>query len=491
MTDDDFLAWLKSSSAIRTTLVEVDVRSGGVEITRYLAVRGYTTKPSDTPANTVYLGILKPTFEYTEELSLDSDGRLSAGQVEIYNPDGRRDSWLQDIWKNRPLRAYIGDPRWPRADFRLIFDGIVDDISSPARDTLALALRDKLQRLNTPLIETKLGGTTENKDNVLPGALGEVHNVSPLLTDPTTLEYQIHNVANENVIEVRDNGLPVSITKFASTGKFRLNQQSFGAVTASVQGDKGDGTYRNTIAALVRRVVTAYGKSSDAFVTGDLDTTNLDAFEAAHTQPVGMWCPDRVNVLEVCQKLASSIGAQLVMSRLGKLRILQIDLASLSSPVVLSEKHMIEHSLRIRERTKVRAAVKLGFCKNWTVQTELLTTMPQAHKDLFAREWLESVKSDSTVKTNYKLNTEPEMEETMLLRRVDADVEAQRRLDLWKVQRTVYEFEGIAELLMTLELGMAATIYSTRFGLSGGATGMVVSLRPNWQTGRVTVGVLV
>lgn len=491
MTDAEYLTWLTSPDAIRVTLVEAGVRSGGVEMTRYMGVRAYNTDGADTPAHTHYEPILKATFQYTEEMSLDSDGNLSAGQVEVFNPDGSRDSWLGDIWKNRPLRAYLGDARWPRADFRLIFDGVIDSITSPARDVLALSLRDKLQRLNTPLIDTKLGGTTENKDNILPVALGEVHNISPLFADPTTLEYYVHNVANEDIIEVRDNGLPVSVTEFVSTGKFRLNQQSFGAVTASVQGDKGDGTYRNTVAALVRRVVTGYGKPADAFVTADLDTANLDAFEAAHTQPVGAYFSDRTNVLEACRLLASSIGAQLVMSRLGKLRLLQLDLSSLPSPVVISETQMIEHSLKIRERTTVRAAVKLGFCKNWTVQADLLTTMPQEHKDLFAREWLESVKFDATVQSNYKLNTEPELEETMLLRRVDADAEAQRRLNLWKVQRTVYEFEGTGDLLMSLELGKAVTIYNRRFGLSGGATGMVISLTPNWQTARVTVGVLV
>lgn len=490
MTDADYLAWLKDPSAIRVTLVEVVARVSGVETTRYLSTRAYVTGAADTPANMAYLPVAVTGMKFTEELSLTGDASLSAGDIEIHNLNGERDSWLNDIWDNRQVQAFIGDVRWPRSDFRMIFNGIVATIGAPSsRDVLNLKIRDKLQQLNTPMIETKLGGTTPNKDSILPLTFGEAHNISALFTNPTTLEYQVHDSAVEDIFEVRDNGLPVSITKTNSTGKFVLNQQSAGAITVSVQGDKGGGTYRNTVSALIQRIVTGYGKASQRFTSGDLDATNLAAFESAHTQPVGAYFSDRTNVLVACQLLATSIGAQLAMSRLGLLRLIQISLPAGGTPTVVNETQIVERSLTVSQRPEVIAAVTLGFNKNYTVQGDLVTTIPQQHKDLFAQEWLTSVKSDSTTATNYKLDILPPQQDTALLRRTDADTEAQRRLDLWKVARTVYKFEGTADLLL-LELGGAVTLYNRRYNLAAGVTGMVISLAPDWDTGRVIVEVL-
>ena len=491
MTDDDFLAWLRSPSAIRTMLFEVGVRTGGVESTRYLCTKPYNTGAVDTPANTHYIPVVKPTFQPTEELSLTNDGKLSASEIELANEDGSLDPWLGDVWNNRAVRAYVGDPRWPRADFRLVFNGVVAAMIPKGRSGLALSLRDQLQRMNTPLIETTLGGTTQNKDRILPLAFGEIHNLTPLLTDPATLEYMVHASAIERIIEVRDNGVPVSFTASLSTGKFTLNQQPFGTVTASVQGDKFGGVYRNTVAALIRRILTGYGKAADRFTDSDLDLTSFNAFDAAHPQPVGIYLSDRTNVLVACRQLAASVGAQIVPDRYGKLRIMKIDLASLPSPVVVRPEQMVEKSFAPSKRGDVVAAVKLGFCKNHTVQADLVTTIPAEHKDLYAREWMESLKSDATAKASYKLDAAPTIEETALLRRTDADAEAQRRLDLWKAQRTVYQFEGTADLMQQIDLGEAVTVPDDRFALEGNSTGMAVSLSPNWATGRVTVGVLI
>lgn len=492
MTDAEFNAWLVNPSAIRIVLVEVVATVAGVDTTRYLATRGYVTSSSDTPANTHYLPIVTTGVSFTEQLSLTGGASLSTGDLEIANYAGERDAWLDDIWDNRPIQAFIGDPRWARSDFRMIFNGIVATINSKNRDTLNLIMTDKLQRLNTPVIETKLGGTSANKDVVLPLSFGEVHNITPLLSDPVTLEYQIHNGPVESIFEVRDNGKPVSVTVTNSTGKFVLNQQSFGAITVSAQGDKPS-AYNNTVSQLVQRLVTGYGKSADQFVTADLDTTNLAAFDTACPQPVGLYLDAGAgtNVLEACQTLASSVGAGVVMSRLGKMRLIQLQVPGAGTPTTIQPSQMIEKSLQIVDRPKVVASVMLGFNKNWTVQDGLVTSIPEEHKVLYATEWLTSTQTDSTVKSNYKLNADPEQIDTMLLRKTDADAEAIRRRDIWKVARTVYSFIGTADLLSTLELGNGITLFNQRFNMSAGKTGTIISLAPNWLTGRVTVKVLI
>lgn len=489
MTDEEFAAWLADPSAIRVVIVEAIANVAGTETTFYWGRRNYVTSATDTPANTPYLPIIEQGVRFTEQISLTADARLSMGDIEINNFGGGRDAYLDYIWDNRQVQAWIGDARWAREDFRMIFNGIADSMNSKGRDRLSLKLRDKLQRLNTPVTEAKLGGSTENKDELIPLTFGEGHNVTPLLSDPALLQYQVHNGTIESIIEVRDNGIPVDFTANLTTGTFTLDQEPEGMITASVQGDK-DPTYLNTVANLVKHIVKNYGKESERFVDADLDLTSLTAFNTACPQPVGAYLNGRTNVLDLCTQLAASVGARPAMTRLGLLKLVRIELPPSGTPFEIGERDMVQFSLRVAERIKVRAAVKLGFNRNYTVQDNLLTTIPADHKDLFALEWLTETVTDATVQADYKLFLDPEQQDTLLLRRSDANDEAQRQLDIFKTQRTIYQFEGYARMLQ-LELGQAVTITDSRFGLSGGATGMVVSLEPNWDDGHVTVGVLI
>jgi len=488
----DYAAWLKDPAAIRIVLIEVGVKVAGLETTRYLSTRPYVTSPTDSPANQFYEPIISTSsIKFTESLSLDGQGSLSIGDIEILNQTGQRDNWLDDIWDNHPIKAWIGDPRWKRSDFQMIFNGVVATIGSKSRDMLNLSMRDKLQYLNTPVTDKKIGGTGPNKDDVISLTFGEAHNVTPQLTDAARLEYQIHDGPVEGIFEVRDNGIPVNVSVDSNTGRFLLSRSPAGAITASVQGDKVGGIYSNTISALVQRIVTSYGQADSRFTADDLDLANLAAFDATYRQPVGVYADGRTNVLKLCQDLAGSVGAQLIMSRLGKLRLIQLQLPGAGTPVPIGPEQMVERSLVIKSRPLVQAAVMLGFNKNWTVQEGLLTSIPAEHKNLYATEWLTATATSTDVQHDYKLNAAPVQVDSMLLCRTDAQPEAQRRLNIWSTPRTVFEFEGTSDLLASLEIGTAVTLTNRRFGLKNGKNGVVVSLTPNWLNGHVTVGVLV
>lgn len=489
MTDPQFLEWLETPSAIRMVLIEVQVNVAGQEMTRYIASRPYLTGPLEVPANTEYLPLATGGLAFTEQVSLTGEAGLSGGDIELDNADGALDSWLGDVWRNRAIKVWSGDLRWARADFRLVFDGIIADVGSTDRNSISLALRDKLQRLDTPITEAKLGGVSTNKDVTLPIPLGECHNVAPLLTNPATLEYGFLG-AVESIFEVRTNGKPVPITVDNATGRFKLTINPLAnVVTASVQGDNAGG-YAPRIAPLVQRIATGYGKASDRFTAADLDLANLATFDSAHPQLVGLYVADRTNQAQAIQQLAASVGAQALMSRTGKLRLIQIALPAAGVPVEIGPDQMLEGSLHPAQRLAVVAAVKIGYDRNWTVQANLTTSIPPAHADLYATEWLTETVVDEAVKARYRLTDDPPQVDTCLKTTEDAHAEAARRLALHKVQRTIYEFDGEPEMML-LELGQPVVLRDSRFGLQDGAPGVVVILSPSWLTGRVTVGVLV
>jgi len=490
----DFTAWLTDPTAIRCVLVEAVANVATVDTTRYLSTKNY----ADTVAGRIYDPIVNAeSVQLIERMSLDNSPSMSFGDIEIYNMDGALDSWLTDIWVNKSITVLVGDVRWARADFTTIFSGTIDDIDSRSRDTLNIKVRDKLQRLNTPITETTLGGTSVNKNELLPLCFGECFNISPLLINPSTLEYQVHEGAGigadkiESIIEVRDNGVPVSFTYSASLvkTKFTLATQPFGQVTASVQGFKDVSTWINTVSLIVQAIVTKYG-GVNKFTSGDLDTVQLAAFEAANTQPVGMYVESRENTLSICNKIAASVGAQLVMSRLGLLQLLKIELPASGTAFEIDTNDIIENSLSISQKLPVKAAFKVNYDKNWTVQEGLQTGIPEDHKDMYALEWMSDTAEDATVKTNYALDSEPVAIDTMLLTEADATTEATRLLNLYKTPRFVVTFTGTARL-MELTLGQRVTLTYPRFGLDAAKEGQVIGLSIDWSNHTVKCEVIV
>jgi hypothetical protein len=507
MTDLEFQAWLVDDTAMRVILVDVDVLVSGSEITRYISTKGYNLPD----ASILYNPIITGGVEVNESVDLSGRASLSYGDLELDNCNGEYDSWLDDVWNGRNITVYLGDVRWPKSDFRIIFNGITDSITTRSRDKLNLRLRDKLERLNSAITDAKLDnywhgsivpiGTYENanRDTLKPLIFGEVHNVEPLLIDPTELEYMLADGAIESIIEIRDNGVPIpsSIIPNLAAGKFKLAYPNAGTITASVQGFKKstdtlgapDAVYTNNIAKIIQVIATQYGKSSTRFTASDIDLANFNAFATAHPQPVGLIVDDKSNALQVMQELASSIGAHVTMNREGKLHLVQLDPPT-SASFTINPDDMFKDSFQINEVMDVAASVKLAYAKNWTVQNDLLTGIPIEHKDLYAKEWLTIVSTDSATITDYKLDTEPEEEETLLLSEVDANDEADRRLNIRTVRRRVYGFDGKTRL-MQLQVGQPVFLVHPRFGLENGKYGQIISLRPNYINMTVQVEVLV
>lgn len=486
ITDAQFAAWLGDSSAQRVMLFTVGVKSNGVDIVRRLSTKAYIGA-----ANTPYLAVVAGGLKVTESISMNSDASLSAGDIEIFNGDGRFDAWLDDVWANGDVAGFLGDVRWDEGDFRQVFAGTTIDIGCKSRDRLNLRLANKLERLNTPVTDVKIGGNATNPDALVPVLLGEASNISPVQTNPNTLEYAFGDGVNEGVLEVRTDGKPRgAITVTAGTGRFVFNEAvGTGVVTCSAQGTKYNGVYVNTISQLVQYLVTQRGKSTTRFTSADLDATQLAAFDAANPQPVGLWLTERTNVLVACQQLAGSIGAQLVPSMSGKLRLIQFAIPA-TATTSIPRSQQLDRSISIVNRTEVAAAVKIGYCRNWTVQENLQTTLPDAHKNLYAQEWLSVTAVDTAVQATYKRDAEPDLIETCLLRKTDAQAEANRRLAIVKVPRTTYRFEATPAQLLT-ELGQAVTLFSNRFGLAAGKVGIVTSRSVDWGTLRTTLEVTV
>jgi len=195
-------------------------------------------------------------------------------------------------------------------------------------------------------------------------------------------------------------------------------------------------------------------------------------------------------LLEACQQVASSVGAQVMMSRLGKLQLKRIDFPAPTAAVEINSKHIVFKSLAVDSRIDVTPSVKIGYCKNWTVESNLQTAIPEEHKALYEQEWLTVTQNDSATATKYKLLTEPVQKDTLLLTTSDANAEASRRLAITKEQRVIYKMQCLPSMF-NLEIGQSVILKHSRFGLSSGKTGVVVGLEPDWMNCKINVKVMV
>jgi len=627
--------WLEDPSSIRGLLVEVGVAIWNsstlawVESKIYLSNIGYVTGDSST----IFLPYLTGSLQTSESISIDGSLSMSFGDIEVANSNGILDDWLDSskyVWVNRGIQVYLGDPRWYISTlndlhdtsvngFLKVFDGIVSDIDSSSRDVLNIKVRDKLERLNTPITENKLGtyGTwgqgQTNPEVIRPLIFGEVFNISPILVDPSKLEY-MYNDTNagtiitlingstltcsgtggflvnkaivfsgttvpgmsnivigtvyyikevlssttfniktsvgsstaivitsvslsttststtnilqaevelcntELLLEIRDNGNPIftssSIYSNANiarpvaaidtglAGKFTLTQGAIGNITCSVQGVKRsmnlttgalvEGTYSNRVANLIALIVTQYGPTTTRLLFTDLDLSNLQAFDLVqdNQHAVGHAVLDRENLLAVCQKLANSVNASLFMNRIGKLQLLQLGIPTSDAIAYITDNDILHHSLYVSNKTQVIAATQIGYCKNYTVQTNLAASLPGAHADMFKEEFLLYNITDSNIQVIYKLDAQPPIKETDLINKTGAVALANRINNYWKVARIVYSFEAQCKQL-SLKLGQQVNLTHNRFGLNSGKNGQVISLSPNWVLGTVKVEVII
>lgn len=492
ISDAQYTTWLNDSKGIRCILVEVTVGlAAGGTTTRYLSNKGFVTNPTDTPANTVYMPRINGGLQFTRSLSLDGSVSLSFGDLELTNIDGALDTWLDDFWANRSINVYLGDPQWTRGDFRLVFSGVTLGIDTSKRETVNIQLSDKLQRLNFPVTATKLGGTdTSTADTLLPLCFGECHNITPLLIDGPTNQYMVHNGPIERIIEVRDNGVPVDVTVNLTTGTFHLDAAPYGTITASVQGAKVGGVYHNTIASLVQLLSINYGSTTTAFTSADFDSVAMAAFETAHPQPIGVFLSDKENVLDIVNQMAASVGAAPVVQNSGLVSLVQLSLPQAVPGTAIAAKDMLVQNIAISSLPPVVASVKLGYCKNWTVQSTVASGLDSLSALLFSEEYLTQTQTNATTAANYNLYTDPDEVDTLLLTGAAALVEASRRLGIFSTQRKVITYTGFYSLLFE-QLGASQTITHPRFGLSAGKTGQIISIAMDLVSPHVTFEVLI
>jgi hypothetical protein len=238
ITDEQFTEWLASPISVPVVLA-ILTHSDGVE---YVGTYGYTSTPSDTPANTYFEDILLDQVKIVESIDKNTIGDFS-----LIN-DNTHTDWLDLNWLGFPVKIYLGDQRWSFSNFRLIVDGRNGGISAPATDKYKFDVLDPNEALRLEI-------GAENA----PLCFGEVFNCRPPMIDAINLRYKVNDGPISSIV-VRDNGVVltgggVGYTLDAANGEFDLTASPAGQITCDVT--QADNTAAQIITAITNLIPVA------------------------------------------------------------------------------------------------------------------------------------------------------------------------------------------------------------------------------------------
>ncbi len=201
-----------------------------------VATEGYNSGNAWPFSNQVFPEGLLAFPSFTRELPDGLYGRqkFTVSELSITNANGMNDNWLRAVAINAVVAIRYGDPTWPWYDLAPLFTGVVTDITEAGdtASTLRVNVKDAMERFNIPVATALIGGTSVNAGKPMPISVGTVFNVSPVLTDSTTLTYAVGSGPITGVSEVRDKGVALTTTAVAVLESYDATANTLRTVAA-------------------------------------------------------------------------------------------------------------------------------------------------------------------------------------------------------------------------------------------------------------------
>lgn len=460
------------------------ISAAAVETLRF-ASEGFTTRPTDTPANAYFDGRLQEQPRLGRSLfdraTTYGASRASVGQIRLLNPDGALDLLATDYAVDgRPFVVKVGQLGTPVATWLTVMSGLLDDIA--AEDGVVnLKVRDRLAFLGKPLDRPKYAGSNvlpdgvegtkdDLKDQYKPRIYGAVLNVPTKAVNTSKLVYQVSDQACA-VSAVYDNGVglargadyadqaallataPAAGTFRCWQGLLRLGSAPAGQVTADAA------TVERRAGALLQQVALDAG-----IPAADIEGADVAALNAANAAAVGVWVDGETNGQAVMDTLANAIGAWYGFDRLNRLRMGRLTQPA-GVPVARWPADAVT-SLVLREAGVPNWRTVVRYARNYTVQAQPAGSVSQARKAFLAEEYRQAAVEVPAVKTPWPSSEELSFD-TALIAEADAVAEANRRSVLYSVRRMLVDADVPLSELAAVDLGAVVVLDGARYVAPG------------------------
>lgn len=528
VSDSEFAEWLAADGKVRCVVAETSVRYPAANLPQPGGAVYFSNVPysginpnyvnaaySVVPTLVYYDDILISIPQFTSKLRMDVNTVIaenSWGDLIISNEGGVRDGYLNCYWDGRQITLALGDPLWDRSDFRTIFVGYIDAVIATDSDTLTFRLRDALYLANK-MLQQNLASSGLNAGTLYPITLGTVWNIAPVLdADTPNYEYTWHDAAwpplgtypgSAGAIvagSVRDKGVAVTFTTPA-TYKFALTDTPAGTITADATGpglapaDPIPAVKRDSPGYIMYYLLTYVAGLTPGTNLSTAFPTDVNYTMSGSRAPVaGFYAKENVNLISVLQQLAETAGMGFyAQGRDGVvyggniLKTIAAYGSQFTSPpagtITLTEtSDIVQDSFHRIATLPPIYRVKTTYYKNWTVQTEVAGGTTAAMRARIAVPYSTVVADEPTgvMQTEHPGSYEPDIQETLNSETFtnSANALAAKLLDAHGPNgesRSIYELVVFG--LRMIKLGDLVTIIHSRFGFSGGLTGLVVGIQ--------------
>lgn len=520
LTAAQFQAWLDDERSPHVVLIEADYRDTSTNAlgTEYMATRPYVTKPTDSPANRAYRSIVQTIPEFKQTMSDAIVGRTTAnvGKITCNGGTATTDAWLfgRD-WVGRGLRLYVGDPSWPKSDFRAMWTGVIADFQLADTRTIVFVARDMQHLLNQP-IRTPPIDSGAFAGRPAPVVLGQAFNVPAILLDSTAHKYQVNDGPVAAITAVRIAGVAAAYTASLFDGTFTHSTANpAGAVTADVTAATVGTNPLNNASDLIRYLVTMRGYLQDS----DLDATSFATLKALCPAPLADFIPpSEVQVYDAVDDVLNTVGAFTSMTRDGKFYVRRFDFSG-SSVLTINQTDIEKDGLSIVRVLQPVRQIRIGSKTNYATSVGLLGGFGGVTEDAIAQRQIKHRDVGTATNTNQALyakmrghpnprspgtipnpinpappvtveTPDPGTLPSLFINQADASAEAARRMTIWGVPRYIFRATCFVSALR-LNLGDTVTLVHPRYQLASGRTGVIIGVSEKLSNKRAQLDIIV
>lgn len=477
----------------------------GLSVGTYYAAtgdKGFATKPSDTPANTVFQPVLQdPVLLRRDIFDLGTVGgasRVGYGELVLVNTDGALDVFLTYALDGRALTVYVATSvaAFP-GGWNVLFSGTMEE-AEIGQETVRIRVRDQQvlstkafqpnKYLGTNVLPLGIEGLTSDlKGKPKPRVLGWVSNVEPVMVNTSKLIYQVHDGANygaiRDVMAVYDAGAlltrdqinytnqadvetnqptPGTYRVWLAGGIFRLGASPYGQITCDViQG----------LAPANRTAAQMYATICSGAGIGTVAAADLTALDAANSATLGIYVRDETTNQAVLDAILRTVGAWGASDNVGTPRIKRLEAPSGTPAFTIDEATMAKGSLRripMNSGGLPTYRVTVRGVPNYTIQvTGLAGAVNADRRARLAQPYQDVTVTDTAVQTAYALAPEL-IVETLYACLTQVSLEATRLQALYGVKRDRFEV-GVfitPAILAAIDLGVVVEVLSGRFDMT-------------------------
>ncbi|MDF2797511.1 MAG: hypothetical protein K0R85_255 [Devosia sp.] len=508
-------------------LLEIDAHDGAGVRTARLSSSGFTTNPTDNPANAIYQeGIVDPgTFRRSLFAGSSTLGQSEAGYGEIVlaNADGALD-WLvgAGLDGRAAVLKRLDGRRSAYASAETIMRAtLTGGDNGSAWTELRLRLYDRLRELDKPLQANRYAGTTtaagstadgspDLKDRIKPLVFGRVFNIELVPVNPFNLLYQasdgpcaaitcydggvlLTNAGDYPTIEALINAsirggtvgtcLSLGLVRFGGA----FNGKPAYAFTADVV--EGATAASRSAAAIAQRILARMGITGVA----NLVVPSFAALQALAPQEVGIYVGDESTALSVLSEILGSIGGWIVPNALGQFEVGRITAPGGTPAWSFSMRDVMSESgigLQVNPDTDgglpaFRTVVR--HSRVWRTHAESEIAPCAASRGAFLAVDYREAKAENAAVLGKHLLAPELVIDTLLTNAADAAAEAARRLALYSVRRDVISFPVRRDDAAVAVLGSTGTLTLPRFGYGAGRPMLVIGREEDPANERVTL----